>query len=175
MVAVDGKKRKWKRDSSGCSAFLIINILFLVEKALLDTPILFLSHYILHTKSAYYEGLRQVTENGAWVEWVLYMLEAIKVTALETQRRVNKIREAMDEAKELIRTKAPKIYTKDLVEVIFQHPYCKISFLEEGSIAKRQTAALYLRTLEELGLLRSVKFGKEKYYINTKLVSILSQ
>jgi Fic family protein len=153
----------------------ILNILFLVEKGLLDTPILFLSHYILRTKSSYYDGLRQVTENGAWTDWVLYILEGIKVTALETQNRVNKIREAMDEAKELVQTKAPKVYSKDLVEVIFQNPYCKIRFLEEAGIAKRQTAAVYLHTLEELGLLQAAKSGLEKYYINTKLVTILSK
>lgn len=66
----------------------IINILFLVEKGLLDTPILFLSHYILRTKPTYYAGLRGVTEQGAWIDWVMYMLEAIETTALETQQRV---------------------------------------------------------------------------------------
>ncbi|MDF3054719.1 MAG: filamentation induced by cAMP protein Fic [Gammaproteobacteria bacterium] len=153
----------------------ILNILFLVEKGLLDTPILFLSHYILRTRASYYEGLRQVTESSAWVDWILYILEGIRVTALETQNRVNRICESMDTAKELVQAKAPKVYSKDLIEVIFQNPYCKIRFLEEAGIAKRQTAALYLRTLEELGLLQGVKSGLEKYYINTALVDILSK
>jgi Fic family protein len=153
----------------------IINILFLVEKGLLDNPILFLSHYILRTKSAYYEGLRQITEKSEWINWILYILEAIEVTALETQERAQGILTAMEQAKELIQEKARKIYSKDLVEVIFQHPYCKIRFLEEAGLAKRQTAATYLQALEELGLLQSIKMGSEKYYINKKLVKILSK
>ncbi len=153
----------------------IINILFLVEKGLLDKPILFLSHYILRTRPNYYIGLRNVTEKGSWVDWVMYMLEAIETTALETQQRVDGINTAMEKAQMLVKTKAPKIYSKDLIEVIFEHPYCKIRFLEDAKIAKRQTAALYLQTLEELGLLKSIKIGSEKYYINKKLMKILSK
>jgi Fic family protein len=152
----------------------IINILFLVEKKLLDTPILFLSHYILRTKPTYYEGLRNVTEKKAWTDWIIYMLEAIEITALETQQRVAGINVAMDEAKDILKSKAPKIYSKDLIEVIFEHPYCKIRFLEEAGLAKRQTAAAYLQTLEEIGILRSVKMGREQYYINDDLIKILS-
>lgn len=151
----------------------IINILFLVEKGLLDTPILFLSHYILRTKSSYYAGLRNVTEKGAWIDWVMYMLEAIETTAMETQKRVLGILSAMEKAKELIKVNAPKIYSKDLIETIFEHPYCKIRFLEEAGIAKRQTAATYLQTLEKIGLLRSIKMGREQYYINEELVKAL--
>ncbi len=153
----------------------IINILFLVEKGLLDTPILFLSHYILRTKSSYYAGLRNITEQGAWVDWVMYMLEAIETTATETQQRVHNILIAMEKARKLVQDKAPKIYSKDLIEVIFQHPYCKIRFLEEAGLAKRQTAAMYLQALEDLGLLKSVKLGLEKYYINKQLTKILSK
>lgn len=153
----------------------IINILFLVEKGLLETPILFLSHYILRTKSTYYTGLRSVTEKGTWIDWVMYMLEAIETTALETRQRVTGINMAMDEAKTLVKAKAPKIYSKDLIETIFEHPYCKIRFLEDSGIAKRQTAAVYLQTLEEIGLLRSIKIGREQYYINEKLIKVLSK
>lgn len=153
----------------------IINILFLVEKGLLDSPILFLSHYILRTKSAYYAGLRSVTEQGSWIDWVTYILEAIEITALETQARVTNINTAIDEAKKLVKIKAPQIYSKDLIDTIFEHPYCKIRFLEEAQIAKRQAASGYLQKLEEIGVLRSIKKGREHYYINDELVKILSK
>ncbi len=153
----------------------IINILYLVEKGLLDSPILFLSHYILRTKPTYYTGLRNVTEQDAWVDWVMYMLEAIETTATETQERVNSILSAMEKTRKLVQEKAPKIYSKDLIEVIFQNPYCKTRFLEDAGLAKRQTAAMYLQTLEELGLLKSIKMGSERYYINKKLIKILSK
>lgn len=153
----------------------IINILFLVEKGLLDSPILFLSHYILRTKPTYYAGLRNVTEQDAWIEWIMYILDAIETTATETQERVNNILSAMEKTRKLVQQKAPKIYSKDLIEIIFQNPYCKIRFLEDAGIAKRQTAAVYLQTLEKLSLLKSVKMGLEKYYINNALIKILSK
>lgn len=152
----------------------IINILFLIEKGLIDQPVLFHSHYILRTKSSYYEKLRNVTEKGAWIDWILYMLKAVEVTALETQKRVKDIIEAMEVTKQLIQTKAPKIYSKDLIEVIFKHPYCKARFIEAAGLAKRQTASVYLQTLQDIGLLSSIKLGREQYYINNKLVKILA-
>ncbi|HVV69022.1 MAG TPA: Fic/DOC family N-terminal domain-containing protein [Gammaproteobacteria bacterium] len=152
----------------------VINILFLAEKGLLDKPILFLSHYILQTRQAYYEGLRRVTEEGAWADWVLYILEAVRVTAFETQERVIKILEAIESTKNQVQVKAPKIYSRDLIDIIFRNPYCKVRFLEDVGLAKRQTAARYLQTLEELNLLESTKIGKEKYYINKVLTKILS-
>lgn len=151
----------------------IINILFLVEKEILKKPILFLSHYILRTKSDYYAGLRNVTEFGAWQDWILYMLTAIETTAIETQNKVLAILDAMEQAKQVMQEKASKIYSKDLLEIIFQNVYCKISFLEKAGIAKRQTAASYLQTLEKLGLLEVIKIGKENYYINKKLFKIM--
>ncbi len=119
----------------------IMNILYLVEKGLLEKPVLFLSHHILKTKSTYYQLLRVVTEKNNWIEWIKYILDAINATASETQQRVVKILGAMEEAQAIIQKKAPKIYSKDLVEVIFEHPYSKVSFLEARGIAKRQTSA----------------------------------
>lgn len=153
----------------------IINILFLVEKELLDLPVLFLSHYILRTKPTYYEGLKNVTEKNSWADWVLYMLQGIETTAIETQEKVNKILNAIENAQKVVQKNARKIYSKDLIEVIFQNPYCKIRFLEDAGIAKRQTASMYLQTLEKLGLLKSIKKGQEKYYINDILIKILSK
>ncbi len=107
-----------------------------------------------------------MTEEGAWADWVLYILEAIRATAFETQERVIKILEAIETAKKKVQTKAPKIYSRDLIDIIFRHPYCKARFLEDAGLAKRQTAALYLQTLEDLNLLKSIKVGTVKYYIN---------
>lgn len=153
----------------------ILNILFLVEKDLLETPILFLSRHILRTKNSYYSGLRNVTENNAWIPWIIYILETIEATALDTKQRIMHITAAMEETKEIVQKEAPKIYSKDLIEIIFKHPYSKIAFLEQAEIAKRQTASTYLQTLEKLGLLESIKRGREHYYINKKLMNILSQ
>lgn len=103
------------------------------------------------------------------------MLDAIEMTAFETQERVARILNAMDKTKAVVKEKAPKIYSKDLIDVIFSHPYCKIHFLEAADVAKRQTAAIYLQTLEKIGVLKGIKIGREQYYINEKLIKILSK
>jgi Fic family protein len=151
----------------------IVNILFLVEQGLLDMPVLFLSRYILENKNAYYEGLRKVTEENKWEEWILYMLEGIESTAMQTYNQIEQILTLMEEVKRSVAEKAKKIYTKELLEIVFMHPYCKIKFLEKSGIAKRQTASEYLKTLAEIGVLRAHKVGREIYYINDALLKIL--
>lgn len=151
----------------------ILNILFLVEQGLLDMPVLFLSKYILENKINYYEGLRNITEKREWEQWILYILKGIETTAQQTSAQIDAILTLMKDVKTVIRKNAEKIYSKELLEMIFMHPYCKIKFLEQSGIAKRQTASNYLQTLADIGVLRSEKFGRENYYINDALIKIL--
>lgn len=151
----------------------IINILYLIEKGLIDIPVLYLSQYIITNKNDYYEGLRKVTEDKEWEAWILYMLKAIEVTSIQTKAKILAIRELMDASQEKARSLGGKAYSKELVELIFEHPYSKIKFLEDRGLAKRQTAAEYLKTFESIGLLRSQKIGREIYYINDALIDIL--
>ena len=153
----------------------ILNLLFLIERGLLDIPVLYLSRYIMEHKTDYYMGLRGVTERQAWEAWVLYILDAIEVTAQATRDRILRIHSLMDRTAEEVKAKASKIYSKDLIEVIFRQPYCRIRFLEEAGIAQRQTASSYLAKLEELGILKSVKVGREKYYINFAFFNLLAE
>ena len=152
----------------------ILNVLYLVEKGLLDLPVLYLSHYILRKKADYYAGLRNVTEDGEWEEWVLFMLRGIEQTARETCELVDRILKLMEETAGRVKTKGGGIYSKDLIEVIYSNPYCRIRFLEEAGIAKRQTASSYLQKLAELHVLEPVKVGREMYYINRGLLKVLS-
>ena len=151
----------------------IVNLLYLVEQGLLDIPVLFLSRYIIANKPGYYEGLRGVTERQDWESWILYMLRAVESTAQQTFDQVTRIRLLMEQVREQVQQQAPGIYSKDLIEAIFQHPYTKIQFLVDANIAKRQTASSYLQTLAGLGVLRSIKQGREMYYINDALFSEL--
>ena len=151
----------------------IVNLLYLVEQGLLDKPVLFLSRYIIANKPGYYEGLRGVTERQDWESWILYMLRAVESTAQQTFDQVTRIRVLMEQVREQVQQQAPGIYSKDLVEAIFQHPYTKIQFLVDANIAKRQTASSYLQTLAGLGVLRASKQGREMYYINDALLDEL--
>ena len=153
----------------------ILNILYLVDRGLLNLPVLYLSHYIIDHKNAYYEGLRRVTEEAAWEDWVLYMLDAVEQTSLRTHGQINAILALMESVRERVQREAPGIYSKDLVEQIFRQPYCKISFLERAGMGTRQTCAKYLRELEKLGVLKGQKIGREVYFVNGKLFDLLTQ
>ena len=153
----------------------ILNILYLVLNNLLEMPVLYLSKYINENKENYYKGLNQVTENQKWESWILFMLDAVEYTAGYTQQKIDTVVALMQETEEIIKQKARDIYSKELVEIIFRQPYCKRKFLEEAGIVKRKTAGIYLAKLEEIGIMRSVKAGKEKLFIHQQLFDILKR
>jgi Fic family protein len=154
----------------------IINILFLVLTGLLDLPVLYLSKSIIEHKNDYYRLLRQVTENGLWEPWILFMLKAIEETAVFTRARILAIRGLMTETMETARERLPaRVYSKELIEAIFRQPYTKGQFLVAAGIAKRQTAAEYLKELEKIGILKPYKIGRETLYLNVDLYELLSK
>lgn len=153
----------------------IINILYLILKGLIDIPILYLSSYIIQHKADYYRLLQEVRTEENWEEWILYMLDGVEQTSLETIELVNSIHKLMDETKEVIKEKLPKIYSKDLVEILFMHPYTKIEFLVNGLGITRQTASKYLNRLEEIGILNNIQIQNSKFYINNQLFDRLKK
>lgn len=153
----------------------IINILYLVLKELLDIPILYLSRYIIKNKANYYRLLQEVRTTENWEEWILYMLDGVEQTALETTELIYEIDELMLKTKHQIREKLPKVYSKDLIEILFMHPYTKIDFLVDGLGLHRQTASKYLNELEEIGVLETVKIKNSKFFINIELFAMLKK
>ena len=153
----------------------IINILYLILKDLLDIPILYLSSYIIQHKTDYYRLLQEVREKDNWEEWILYMLDGVEQTSLATTKLVTDIHTLMQETKEKIQNELPKIYSKDLVEILFMHPYTKIEFLVSGLGITRQTASKYLNYLENIGIVEIVRMQNSKYYINNKLFDRLKK
>lgn len=151
----------------------IINILYLILNDLLDVPILYLSSYIIRTKKDYYHLLSSVRTQNSWEKWILYILEGVRQTALESVGRIKAITELIQETKLELRDKLPKLYSKDLLEILFKHPYTKISFLVDKLGVTRKTASLHLKAIEEIGLLESTKMGRDIYFINTKLFKLL--
>ena len=149
----------------------IINILYLVQKGLLDIPVLYLSRYIIRTKPDYYRLLQAVRDNGSWEEWVLYMLRGVEETAKNTIVLVNSIRGLMQDYKVRIRRDF-RFYSQDLLNNLFSHPYTKIEFLERDLRVSRKTAAKYLEELCKAGLLTKEKVGKFNFYINMPLFKL---
>lgn len=151
----------------------IINILYLVLKGLLDIPILYLSQYIIETKSDYYRLLQSVRDTNNWEEWILYMLKGVEITSRQTILIIQKIKELMQKYKQNIRTNF-RFYSQDLLNNLFRHPYTKIEFLERDLKVSRLTATKYLDQLADAGYLEKQKIWRSNYYINRPLFDLLS-
>ncbi len=153
----------------------VLNILYLIEQGLLNLPILYLSRYIVQNKADYYQLLLGVTREQNWEEWILYMLAAVAETAQWTTAKITATRQLMELTARYTQSQLPKIYSHELIQVIFQQPYCRINNLVDAKIAKRQTASVYLKQLCDIGVLEERQIGKEKLFIHPRLVHLLSQ
>lgn len=152
----------------------IINVLYLVKEGLLDVPVLYMSRYIIRTKSEYYRLLQSVREHDTWEEWVTYMLTAVAESARDGIKTVAAIKSLLLDYKHRIRKELPKIYSQDLINNIFSHPYTKIQFVEDDLGVSRLTATKYLDKLSEAGFLVKEKAGRSSFYLNMALYDILT-
>jgi Fic family protein len=152
----------------------ILNILFLVEQGLLDSPILYLSRFIIGNKAAYYLLLKDVTHAQKWEAWIRFVLEGVEETCTWTTAKIKAIRELMVHTAEYVHKCLPKIYSWELVELLFRQPYCRINNLVDADIAKRQTASVYLKQLCDLGILNEVKSGRENIFVHPKYIELLT-
>ena len=151
----------------------ILNILYLVTQDLLNLPVLYLSRFIIHNKADYYANLQAVRDTGEWEPWLLFMLDGIIDTAQNTVSLITEMKNLMDNVKQGIREQLPKIYSQDLLNNLFYHPYTKIDFLVEELGVTRITAMKYLELLVEHGFLVKQKIGRANYYINEPLCALL--
>jgi Fic family protein len=151
----------------------IINILFLIQHQLLNLPILYLSKYILRHRSEYYRLLQSTRETNEWEEWLIYILSAVEETSIETVSKIKAIKKLMQELKIKIRQEQPRMYSQDLLNNLFRHPYSKIGLLQSDLRISRQTATKYLETLSAMGILVKIKIGRSNYFLNHQLFSLL--
>ncbi|MBU0557339.1 MAG: Fic family protein [Alphaproteobacteria bacterium] len=152
----------------------IINVLYLTRQGLLDIPILYLSRAITARKADYYRLLQAVRETGEWEEWLIYMLRAVGDTARETLDLIEGIRRLMADYKNRLRADHGRIYSQDLLNNLFRHPYTRIEYVQHDLNVTRQTAARYLDQLAETGMLIKHQSGRNNYYINAPLVALFS-
>ncbi len=152
----------------------ILNILLLIQERLLDVPILYLSRYIIDHKQDYYSLLLNVTRQGAWSEWVLFMIDAVRETAQWTKEKIISIRELEERIAEHVRERVPKINSRELITTIFEQPYCRIDNVINAVGVQRQTASKYLKALVDIGVLTEQRVGKEKLFVNPALMKLLA-
>ena len=157
----------------------ILCVLYLVQSGLLDSPVLYLSRYVNRNTGDYYRLLQAVRDSApnteAWQAWVKFMLQGVAETAQRAVRLVSEMRHLMGETKRRMRSELPKLYSQDLMNNLFRHPYTRIEFVQRDLSITRQTAARYLRQLTDAGLVQEHSQGKHLYFINAPLVDLLSQ
>jgi Fic family protein len=151
----------------------IINILYLVQQGLQNVPVLYLSRYINRNKADYYRLLQSVRDAGDWEAWILWMLRGVEQTAQQTTLLIGEIKTLMQTSKEKLRRELPKIYSQDLINNLFKHPYTKVEFVMEDLLVHRSTAVRYLDALVKSQILSKYKLGKDNYYFNTALYRLL--
>lgn len=151
----------------------ILNVLYLVLQGLLDIPVLYLSRYIIHNKGRYYDLLANVRTDGAWEEWILFMLDGVEQTSRQTIWIIKGMRDLMVDYKKRIRGTF-KFYSQDLVNNLFRYPYTKIEFVQRDLKVSRLTATKYLDELAAAGLVEKQKMGRSSYYINRPLFTLLT-
>ena len=152
----------------------VVNLLMLVSSGLLHEPILYMSRYIIRNKNQYYRLLQQVTEFGIWEEWILYILEAVRSTSVETVNKIDAIGNLQHELQQYIRTSVPNANNPDLLAVLFEQPYCRIKNVVERCAVTRPTAGSWLHSLADSGVLVSVRKGREQLFINTRFLDLLT-
>ena len=153
----------------------VLNSLFLIHEKLLPVPVLHLSRYIIARKDEYYRLLLEVTRNQAWEEWLLYMLTGVDETAHWTTAKIGAVRSLLAETGAHVRKRLPRVYSAELVNVLFEQPYCRIGNVVDAGVSKRVTASRYLKQLVEIGVLREEQAGREKLYIHSKLLKLLTE
>lgn len=153
----------------------VINILMLIEAGLLHDPILYLSRAIIARKNDYYRLLRAVTANGAWIEWVLYMLDVVRDSAVSTTRKIDAIRTCQENIAERARAATQGGRDAQFLAVLFEQPYCRISLVADRCDVSRQTASSWLHALVKAGLLHDVKVGRERLFVNHEFLDVLTR
>ena len=153
----------------------ILNVLYLTRTGLLDQPILYLSRAINRTRPDYYRLLQAVREEAAWEEWVVYMLDCISTSAQSVLLLIEGIRELMAETKQEMRSTLPRLYSQDLINHLFRHPYTRIGFVQNDLKVSRLTARSYLKKLAAAGFVSERRSGRDNYYVMDRLVSLLAE
>ena len=153
----------------------ILNVLYLIDKNLLTLPTLYLSRYILQNKADYYRLLTGVTSEANWEAWILYVLSGVEQTSHWTHQKIIAIRELMEQTTAYIKQRLPKVYSHELVQILFEQPYCRIADLTKNNIAQRQTASVYLKQLADIDVMNEISVGKEKLFVHTRLMRLMMQ
>lgn len=151
----------------------ILNVLMLVEAGLLRQPLLYLSRYIIETKSDYYRLLLAVTAEEAWEQWLLYILTGVEQASRSTVRKIEAIHALQDDFARRSRAASKGGADSEFQSVLFEQPCCRIKTVMERCGVSRPTATTWLESLVVVGLLQDYKIGRDRLFVNRPFLELL--
>jgi Fic family protein len=102
------------------------------------------------------------------------MVDVVARAAVWTAQKIDAVRQLIEHTSRHVRANHPKLYSRELIELIFAQPYCRIATVVDRGIAKRQTAAVYLKALADSGVLIEEKVGRDKLFMHRRYVDLLA-
>lgn len=153
----------------------IMNVLLLVEAGVLRLPILFLSRYLIEHRDDYYALLLAVTAEEKWEQWVLFILEGLRQTAESTLRKIDAVTELQKGVADAVRRITTGGANADLLSVLFEQPYVRIKNVIGRCHVSRPTATHWLNELVGAGVLRDIRMGRDRLFINTQFLHVLTR
>ena len=161
------------QDGNGRTGRMLL-VLQLIKYGLLPGPFVHVSSFINTYRSRYYQLLREVTEQENWKEFVEFTLDAYKEQALQAHSTLSLLDEMQKDVTSSVREKASKIYSQDLIDKIFEFPVINPTRLGKELTIHRETASKYLKNLEQIGVLRSYKKGRQRLFVNDGALKVIT-
>ena len=152
----------------------ILMILQLILANRLHYPVLFLSGYILDYKANYYRLLQEVRTKNNWKEWVLFILEGVKVQSIETAKKVKQISDLKLTWKRFLKAEYPQFYSIEILDYLFSSAFYTQTHMSNKVDLSRPTIVKYLDLMIQNNQIKDKKIGKERLFFIPEFLEILS-
>ena len=156
-------------DGNGRIGRIIFVLSFLIHNRL-NIPVLYISDYLLKNKSEYYKLLNQVTFENNWKDFIIFIINGIRLQSIETIATFEKIKVFIDKVEKVLKENKLKINSKCIIKNLG----ININGLSKSANISVNTSSSYLNKLKNIGLLTEIKIGKEKVFYSKEYIDILS-
>ena len=152
----------------------LVDSLLMSDELLIDRPLLNLSAWYRRNRAEYLRLQVAVTQQQCWHEWIEFVLRGVAECAQLALKRLQVIETLRAQTESEVRRTLPRQFSAELIELLFEEPCIRIQDLVRRGIAKRQTASVYLKKLCDQGILTEITQGKEKLFLHTRLIRVLT-
>jgi len=161
-------------DGNGRVGRLLIT-LFLIERSILPTPLLYLSAFFEATRQDYYSALRAVSDRAAWEDWLQYVLNGVARQSEDVLRRAERINETLAAWQMRVAGSASKV-SAVLVDRLAANPYLTVKRTAQELGVAFTTVQRAVERLQRLSIVTQTSEGKrDRVYCATDLLKILEE